>query len=152
MSIPVLGLQRIKMTKFLLSDTLLIYSCLLRLRRRGNTRTIGSSMMLHLGIQEWSSAIYKRKKYDDLLAKAKGWDYQIACCIYWRNHVCVLMIIVSSHEEAQRVQLSCYCQTQSVMKQVLTILAMFRANNIAPMTEDIKPSWLYVIQWSTNSN
>jgi hypothetical protein len=36
------------------------------------------------------------------------------------------MIIVSSHEEAQRVQFSCYCQTQSAMSHEETqLLAAF---------------------------
>ena len=51
-----------------------MYSCVLGLRIQGNNaRIIGSSIMLHLGIQEWSSATQEKNKCDDPLEK--GWDY-----------------------------------------------------------------------------
>jgi hypothetical protein len=69
-------LAELGMTMFLFSDTLLLYSYVLRFKRKGdNVHTIGSIMILHLGIQEWSSATYKMNEYDTPLAK--GWDYQI---------------------------------------------------------------------------
>ena len=63
------------MTTFLFSNMLLLYSYVLRLRRRcNNVLTIWSSMMLHLGIREWSMATHKKNTYDAPLVKV--WDYQ----------------------------------------------------------------------------
>ena len=64
------------MTTFLLSDTLLLYSYVLRFKRKcDNAHMIGSIMILHLGIRKWSSATYKMNEYDTPLVK--GCDYQI---------------------------------------------------------------------------
>jgi hypothetical protein len=67
------------MTTFLLSNTLLMYSRILGLRRQGeNASMIGSSIVLHLGIQELSSATQEKNKCDYPLEK--GWDYEILFC------------------------------------------------------------------------
>ena len=56
------------------------------------------------------------------------------------------MIIVSSHEEAQRVQFNPYHQTQSITSheetQLLAILAILEYILLPPSTEHINPSSL----------